>query len=86
MSRFDYVRYDETAQAKSAAMKARFQELEALLNEQLPSSPGGRDPFGRSKALVLTSLEEAYMWIGKAIRDEQVAKRTAELQEQRNDE
>lgn len=82
-SRFDYVKFDELAAAKQAAFKARFQELETMLNEQLPSSPGGRDPYGRAKALVLTALEEAYMWVGKAVRDEQVALRRAELEEGR---
>jgi len=28
---------------------------------------------GRYKALALTALEEAYCWIGKAIRDDQIA-------------
>lgn len=83
MSRFDYVRYDAVAAAKQEKFKAKVQELEALLDAELPSSPGGRDPHGRAKALAITNLEEVYMWIGKAIRDDQVANRGAELQEQR---
>lgn len=51
--------------------KASFENLEGLLNELLPSSPGGKDPYGRAKALAITKLEEAYMWVGKALRDEQ---------------
>jgi hypothetical protein len=37
--------------------------------------------------VVLTKLEEAYMWIGKAIRDEQIERNSkAELQESRGHE
>lgn len=36
---------------------------------------------GRPKSLVMTKLEEAYMWVGKSIRDEQAI---PVLQEQRN--
>lgn len=39
----------------------------------------------RAKALALTKLEEVYMWIGKAIRDDQIERNgSAELQEERN--
>lgn len=82
--RFDYVRYDEIAQAKSAAIKAKCIELEVMIEEAfgaVPPSP----KIARSKALALTALEEAYMWCGKAIRDEQVVTRKTELQEERND-
>jgi hypothetical protein len=30
-------------------------------------------PDSRAKSLALTKLEECYMWIGKMIRDEQIA-------------
>ncbi len=73
-SRYDYVKYDDKACAAQAAFKAKFEQLEDALNEALPSTPGGRDAFGRAKALVLTKLEEAYMWVGKAIRDDQMAR------------
>jgi hypothetical protein len=64
--RFSYVAYDETAKAKQEAFKARFEQLEAMAIETLPA--------GRSLSLFLTALEEAYMWTGKALRDEQVAR------------
>jgi len=36
----------------------------------------------RAKALAITKLEEVYMWIGKAIRDDQIKRNgSAELQE-----
>ena len=39
---------------------------------------------GRSASLALTKLEEAYMWIGKQIRDDQIARNEHyELQEER---
>lgn len=51
----------------------------ALMIESLPP--------GRAKALAVTKLEECYMWIGKAIRDEQIARNgSAELMEERKDE
>ncbi len=77
-NRFDYVRYDEVAEAKGRATKGYFQTLETWLNVALPD--------GRAKSLVMTKLEEAYMWCGKALRDEQVSQRGAELQEGRGNE
>lgn len=44
-------------------------------------------PHTRATSLALTKLEEAYMWIGKALRDDQIARNgSAELMEQRKDE
>lgn len=77
MSRFDYVQYDAKACQQQADLKAKFQEAEALID--------GLDP-GRAKSTAYTKLEEAYMWAGKAIRDEQIARNgTAPLQEERKD-
>jgi len=76
-SRFDYVRYDEKAVEKQAKLKAAFESIDHLVETTLDN--------GRAKALVYTKLEEAYMWAGKAIRDEQVADRAAELEEGRGD-
>lgn len=64
--RFDYVRYDDTAAENQRAFKAMFEELEAHVSASLKP--------GRAQSLVLTKLEEAYMWVGKAIRDEQIAR------------
>lgn len=66
MSRFNYVKYDSESAAKQEALKAKFQELEILVESDLQP--------GRAKALVLTKLEEAYMWTGKDIRDQQIAR------------
>lgn len=67
--RFDYVRYDEIAIAKQGDFKSNFEALAALTNATLPE--------GRAKSLVMTKLEEAYMWVGKGLRDEQVQREEA---------
>lgn len=66
--RFDYVRYDAEAAAMQAEFKAAFEEVEALVESRLRL--GGE----RAKALAFTNLEQSYMWIGKAIRDIQIAR------------
>lgn len=78
MGRFDYVCYDDKAAAQQDKFKSRFVELELAVTENLAP--------GRATALALTKLEEAYMWVGKAIRDEQIARNgSAPLQEARKD-
>lgn len=80
MNRFDYVKYDEEAAFKQAIIKDAFSLLAELLEKQLGP--------GRATSLALTKLEESYMWVGKQIRDEQVAKsgeNSAPLQEERKD-
>lgn len=63
--RFDYVKYDERSKVNQETFKKHFENLE-LVVDALPDS--------RAKSLVLTHLEEAYMWTGKAIRDAQIAR------------
>ncbi len=76
--RFDYVKYDEQSEKLQADFKACFVELSSVIDQVLIAP--------RAKALVQTKLEEAYMWIGKALRDDQVIRNKAtELQEGRND-
>lgn len=76
MSRFDYVRYDEKASYDQCTFKACAEHLEKVIESELKP--------GRAKALALTALEECYMWIGKAIRDDQIARNgSSELQEER---
>ena len=78
MSRFDYVKYDPKAMDSQAYFKGVFD----ILDEKLKAHKDGR-----AKALALTALEEAYMWIGKAIRDDQISRNgSAELQEGRGNE
>lgn len=71
-NRFSYVKYDQLATDSQQAFKRAFEILEQ--NVDLLSD-------GRAKALIYTKLEEAYMWIGKAIRDDQIV-RTGKLDEQ----
>jgi hypothetical protein len=76
-NRFDYVKYDVLATNIQAAFKAKMMDLEEMADTMLPK--------GRHHALVMTKLEECYMWIGKAIRDDQIVRTgSAPLQEERN--
>lgn len=78
-NRFDYVAYDQQAMDQQALFKKAFMELEALTESTLQP--------GRYKALLLTALEESYMWVGKSIRDDQITRNgTAPLQEARGKE
>lgn len=91
-SRFDYVRYDENAQLMQENLKEKVQELERNIkgigiNSAMRSTAEQANTVGslnRSKALALTALEEFYMWVGKAIRDDQILRNgSAPLQEDR---
>ena len=78
MSRFDYVKYDEQAMILQDSFKGILKQLDSSISIYLRP--------GRAQSLALTKLEEAYMWIGKAIRDDQIARNgSAELQEERGD-
>jgi hypothetical protein len=77
MSRFDYVKYDEEAMDDQSFFKTEFTQLEECV-EDLIVCP-------RSKALILTKLEEAYMWIDKGIRNDQISRNgKSELLEERS--
>lgn len=74
-SRFDYVKYDEPAISQQAFFKSKCETLEQSIIGFKP---------GRAQSLALTKLEEVYMWVGKMIRDEQIARNgAATLQEER---
>ncbi len=80
--RFDFIKYDEEAMRKQAEFKLSFEVLDADIEKMLPA--------GRAKSLAITKLEEAYMWIGKGIRDEQIERNEknnsyVKLQEERGD-
>lgn len=68
MGRFAYIAYDEIAQKDQQELKGMMESLEHRVDSIEPLSPDA----GRSKALIYTKLEEAYMWMGKLIRDNQV--------------
>ena len=63
--RFSYVKYDSASVELQERLKKQFETIEIML-DQLSDS--------REKSLCLTALEEAYMWTGKAIRDQQIAR------------
>lgn len=71
-NRFDYVKYDATSEMLSGAAKRKAMEFEEFIENSLAP--------GRAKSLALTKLEEVFMWIGKAIRDEQIEKRSDQAQ------
>lgn len=62
-SRFDHVTYDFLSRLLQAKFKERFNCISAEV-EKLPD--------GRSRQHAIDRLEEAYMWVGKAIRDGQL--------------
>lgn len=79
MSRFDYVRYDDKAVTQQEQIKNTFMAVEAIVELHFPGQ-------SRAKSLLMTKLEESYMWAGKLVRDEQLARNTTtELQEGRCD-
>jgi hypothetical protein len=76
-NRFDYIKYDDESIAIQQHAKIQASFLADTINEL------GDE---RSTRRALTHLEECYMWIGKAIRDKQIARNgEAEMQEQRNE-
>lgn len=83
-SRFDYVKYDKNSVADQEKAKALVTKVEQFIGGIGYSQGILSSECARAKALALTKLEEVYMWIGKAIRDDQIA-RTGEapLQEER---
>lgn len=87
-SRFDYVKYDDQAIKSQDLAKDLCQQLESQIlriGADIPEPARGAI-VGRAKATALTKLEECYMWIGKAIRDDQKQRNAqTELQEQRKD-
>lgn len=78
-TRFSYVKYDYPSVAEQHKFKQLFEGLECMVNAL---------PNGRAKSLVYTKLEEAYMWVGKSIRDAQLSrcpKETVEQPERNNE-
>lgn len=79
--RFDYVKYNNASIVDQEQAKDLCQKLAETINT-LSEDPTAAS--ARSRALALTKLEECYMWIGKAIRDEQLASDPdTKLQEER---
>jgi hypothetical protein len=86
MSRFDYVKYDDGAMADQDQSKRIVMRLEQFINSIGYAQAKLTPDCLRAKAIAMTKLEECYMWIGKAIRDDQIARNgSAPLQEERKD-
>jgi len=61
---FDYVKYDQASFDRQAHCLRAVEDMEhAIIASTGP---------GRAHSLALTKLEECFMWIGKAIRDDQL--------------
>ena len=69
MGRFNYIKYDEPSMKVQQEFKTLFEAIESRVDTMLAD--------GRAKSLVYTALEEAYMWVGKSVRDTQVLQRSA---------
>jgi len=83
-SRFDYVKYDAGAMDDQVQAKVLVERIETFINGIGYAQGVVSKDCGRAKALALTKLEEVYMWIGKALRDDQIARNgSAELKEER---
>lgn len=84
MSRFDYVKYDSGAMSDQEIAKKLVTNLETFI-EGIGYAQGTLSKeCARSRALAITKLEECYMWVGKALRDDQIARNgSAPLQEER---
>lgn len=65
MGRFHYVKYDDQANETQNKLRELCEGLETEINVL---------PEGRPKATALTKLEECFMWIGKTVRDDQIAR------------
>lgn len=76
MGRFDYVKYDEEAARNSQDALKRVDDVRAFIDTNLKP--------GRASSLAMTKLEECFMWIGKAIRDDQVARDAAKANKEEN--
>lgn len=92
MGRFDYIRYDEKSLAAQERLKKLVLECEDAVRDIVRETPikgineavHARLETGRAVSLALTCLEEFYMWTGKAIRDNQIARTgKVEFQEER---
>lgn len=63
MSRFESVQFDESSKEKWALLTKQYSQLENIINNLLED--------GRARSVVMTKLEESFMWVGKAIRNDQ---------------
>jgi len=60
----NYLKYDQRSTLASEFLKKEFEQMTRNIDIMLKDS--------REKALIMTNLEIAYMWTGKAIRNDQI--------------
>ena len=72
-SKYEYVKYDDVARSQQNNFKTLFEQIENGLAAIGGTLSDAKGPIvGREIALARTKLEEAYMWIGKALKNDQV--------------
>lgn len=59
-----YVKFDKTSTKKCELIKKVFEMSINVVDKNINNS--------REKSLAITKLEESFMWVGKAVRDEQI--------------
>jgi hypothetical protein len=69
--KFDYVEWDENSQLICDDLKGRVEELDAMILTMLGHS--------RERFLAVTKLEECFMWLGKAIRSDQLKRMSKDV-------
>jgi len=66
IDRFDHVAYDGYARETQAMFKQLFTAVSQMVEDNCSAA--------RASSLAQAKLEEAYMWVGKAIRDDQISR------------
>ena len=61
--KYDYIEWDEQSKYLQQAIKKEFKYIEFMLNNL---------NLSRELSLSRSKLEESFMWIGKAIRSDQI--------------
>ncbi len=69
MPMFDYLQWDEKSEKVQQEIKLFFVNIELSAKENLKPS--------RELSLAMTNLEQAWMWMGKAIKADQISRTTA---------
>ena len=60
----DSVPFDEHHQRVHAALKEQYTRLHNMISQNVMSP--------RARALALTNLEQSFLWLGRAIREDQI--------------
>jgi len=68
INRFDFIEYDDLSREQQLNFKNQFIKI---ANDIEAISTGNE----RSSLIALVKLEECYMWVGKAIRDNQIIRK-----------